>query len=57
MSGAVVLFLLIVGIVAVMIVKNNQGEGELKDITELVMWSVVGIILLMFAIFSVAALF
>lgn len=57
MSGAVVLFLLIVGIVAVMIVKNNQGEGELKDITELVMWSVVGIILFMFAIFSVAALF
>lgn len=57
MSGAVILFLIIVGVVTVMIVKNNQGEGELKDITELVMWSAVGIILLMFAIFSVVALF
>ncbi len=47
MNGIVILFLLVIIITIVMVIKNNKGEGELKDVTDLIVWTIVGLVFLM----------
>lgn len=55
--GVGLLILIVAGITMTMIIRNNQGEGELNDVVELVFSFIIGIVVIGSIGFALKAIF